>query len=71
MTEPLQEWLDNVKARTKLWQHRTGRPSSRHTGLGDASGLRLTGSAERDYFTIRGRITSQVTGLRAYVRERC
>ncbi|MGX7625744.1 lysis system i-spanin subunit Rz [Klebsiella pneumoniae] len=39
--------------------------------MGDASGLRLTGSAERDYFTLRGRITSQVTGLRAYVRERC
>ncbi|HIB5026984.1 lysis system i-spanin subunit Rz [Klebsiella pneumoniae] len=39
--------------------------------MGDASGLRLTDSAERDYFTLRERITSQLTGLQAYVRERC
>ncbi|HCT6029865.1 TPA: lysis protein, partial [Klebsiella pneumoniae] len=66
--------LDNVKARTKLWQHRTGRPSSRHTGLGDASGLRLTDSAERDYFTLRKRIatvTKQVGYLQEYIKEQC
>ena len=43
-------------------------------GVGDASGPRLTDSAERDYFTLRERIetaTKQLTGLQAYVREQC
>ena len=44
------------------------------TGLDDATGPRLTDAAERDYFTLRERIetiTSQLTGLQAYVREQC
>ncbi|MEG0868152.1 MAG: lysis protein [Hafnia sp.] len=43
-------------------------------GLGDASGPRLTDSAERDYFTLRERIvtvTKQVEYLQEYVRSQC
>ena len=43
-------------------------------GVDDATGPRLTDTAERDYFTLRERIetvTSQLTGLQAYVREQC
>ena len=43
-------------------------------GLGDASGPRLTDSAERDYFTLRERIvtvTKQVGYLQEYVKEQC
>ena len=44
------------------------------TGMDDATGPRLTDSAERDYFTLRERIetiTKQLTGLQQYVREQC
>nr|EKV5653666.1 lysis protein [Citrobacter farmeri] len=43
-------------------------------GLGDASGPRLTDSAERDYFTLRERIvtvTKQVGYLQGYIKEQC
>ncbi|EPI4792778.1 lysis protein [Klebsiella oxytoca] len=43
-------------------------------GLGDASGPRLTDSAERDYFTLRERIvtiTGQVNYLHNYIRTQC
>ncbi|EPG3452756.1 lysis protein [Klebsiella oxytoca] len=43
-------------------------------GVGDASGPRLTDSAERDYFTLRERIstiTGQVSYLQQYVRGQC
>lgn len=43
-------------------------------GVDDATGPRLTDTAERDYFTLRERIetvTKQLTGLQAYVREQC
>ncbi|MDQ7214075.1 MULTISPECIES: lysis protein [Enterobacter cloacae complex] len=43
-------------------------------GLGDASGPRLTDSAERDYFTLRERIvtvTKQVGYLQDYIRQQC
>ena len=42
--------------------------------VGDASGPRLTDSAERDYFTLRGRIvtvTKQVGYLQDYIKEQC
>lgn len=42
--------------------------------LGDASGPRLTDSAQRDYFTLRERIatvTKQVEYLQEYVRSQC
>ena len=44
------------------------------TGMDDATGPRLTDTAERDYFTLRERIetiTKQLTGLQQYVREQC
>lgn len=43
-------------------------------GMGDASGPRLTDSAERDYFTLRERIvtiTGQVNYLHNYIRTQC
>ncbi|HBT4786827.1 TPA: lysis protein [Klebsiella variicola subsp. variicola] len=43
-------------------------------GVGDASGPRLTDSAERDYFTLRERIvtiTGQVRYLQDYIRTQC
>ena len=43
-------------------------------GVGDASGPRLTDSAERDYFTLRERIstiTRQVSYLQEYIRTQC
>lgn len=44
------------------------------SGVGDASGPRLTDSAERDYFTLRERIvtiTGQVSYLQDYIKEQC
>lgn len=44
------------------------------SGMGDASGPRLTVSAERDYFTLRERIvtiTEQVSYLQDYIRRQC
>ncbi|WP_288469063.1 lysis protein [uncultured Enterobacter sp.] len=43
-------------------------------GLDDASGPRLTDSAERDYFTLRERIvtvTKQVGYLQDYIKDQC
>ncbi|HHT7474019.1 TPA: lysis protein [Raoultella planticola] len=43
-------------------------------GVGDASGPRLTDSAERDYFTLRERIvtvTKQVGYLQDYINTQC
>jgi prophage endopeptidase len=43
-------------------------------GMGDASTPRLTDSAERDYFTLRERISiaiGQVNYLQQYIREQC
>ncbi|APL17467.1 lysis protein [Escherichia coli] len=43
-------------------------------GMGDASGPRLTDSAERDYFTLRERITTvtkQVGYLQDYIKGQC
>ena len=43
-------------------------------GVGDASGPRLTDSAERDYFTLRERVvtvTKQVGYLQDYIRTQC
>ncbi len=44
------------------------------SGMGDATGPRLTDSAERDYFTLRERIvtvTKQVGYLQDYIKEQC
>ena len=44
------------------------------SGMGDASTARLTGTAERNYFTLRERIatvTKQVSYLQNYIKEQC
>ncbi|MFS7251265.1 lysis protein [Rahnella rivi] len=44
------------------------------TSLDDGSSARLTDAAQRDYFTLRGRIETinkQLTGLQQYVRDQC
>ncbi|AMJ70550.1 endopeptidase [Enterobacter cloacae] len=44
------------------------------SGMGDASGPRLTDSAERDYFTLRQRIvkvTKQIGYLQEYIKNQC
>lgn len=44
------------------------------SGMGDATGPRLTDSAERDYFTLRERIvtvTKQVDYLQDYIKDQC
>ena len=44
------------------------------SGMGDATGPRLTDSAERDYFTLRERIvtvTKQIGYLQDYIRRIC
>ncbi|HDW1387271.1 TPA: lysis protein [Klebsiella oxytoca] len=52
-------------------------PTNGATGagsVGDASGPRLTDSAERDYFTLRERITTitgQVSYLQEYISKQC
>ena len=52
-------------------------PANGATGtgsLGDASGPRLTDSAQRDYFTLRERIvtvTKQVGYLQDYIKDQC
>ncbi|HFZ2331077.1 TPA: lysis protein [Citrobacter freundii] len=43
-------------------------------GMGDASGPRLTDSAERDYFTLRERVVTvmkQVSYLQEYIKTQC
>ena len=43
-------------------------------GVGDASGPRLTDSAERDYFTLRERLITmqkQLEGTQKYINEQC
>ncbi|MGF6438099.1 lysis protein [Kosakonia sp. 1610] len=50
----------------------TGTPGT--GGMGDASGPRLTDSAQRDYFTLRERIetvTKQVGYLQEYIKTQC
>ncbi|WP_431296502.1 lysis protein [Rahnella sp. PAMC 25559] len=44
------------------------------TSLDDGTSARLTDAAQRDYFTLRGRIETinkQLTGLQQYVRDQC
>ncbi|MBU9832534.1 lysis protein [Rahnella sp. FC061912-K] len=44
------------------------------TSLDDGTGARLTDTAQRDYFTLRGRIETSrkmIAGLQQYIREQC
>lgn len=62
------------KRRLQLNARCTANGATATGGLGDASGPRLTDSAERDYFTLRERITTitgQVSYLQEYISKQC
>lgn len=62
------------KRRLQLNARCTANGATATGGLGDASGPRLTDTAERDYFTLRERITTitgQVSYLQEYIRTQC
>ncbi|MEA1065686.1 lysis protein [Erwinia sp. HR93] len=67
--------LDVATGKRRLQLNATCKGNTTGTsGMDDASGPRLTDSAERDYFTLRQRIetiTKQLTGLQEYVRTQC
>ncbi|HHY2928230.1 lysis protein [Enterobacter bugandensis] len=75
--ETIERLHSDVIAGRKRLQLNANCPANGATGtgsLGDASGPRLTDSAERDYFTLRERIatvTMQVGYLQGYIKEQC
>ncbi|EPC0888287.1 lysis protein [Escherichia coli] len=75
--ETIERLHSDVIAGRKRLQLNANCPTNGATGsggLGDATGPRLTNSAERDYFTLRERIvtvTKQVGYLQDYIKEQC
>jgi len=72
--DQLERDVASGKRRLQLNARCTANGATGTGGLGDASGPRLTESAERDYFTLRERIitvTKQVGYLQDYIREQC
>ncbi len=72
--EDLQRCVSNGKCGLHVNARCPANGTAGASGVGDASGPRLTDSAERDYFTLRERIvtvTKQVGYLQDYVREQC
>lgn len=75
--ETIERLHSDVIAGRKRLQLNANCPANGATGtggMGDASGPRLTDSAERDYFTIRERIvtvTKQVGYLQDYISTQC
>ncbi|MEH5074288.1 lysis protein [Enterobacter cloacae] len=75
--ETIERLHSDVIAGRKRLQLNANCPADRATGtgsLGDATGPRLTDSAERDYFTLRARIvtvTKQIDYLQEYIRSQC
>lgn len=72
--DQLERDVASGKRRLQLNARCTANGATATGGLGDASGPRLTDSAERDYFTLRGRITTitgQVSYLQEYIRTQC
>ena len=75
--ETIERLHSDVIAGRKRLQLNANCPTNGETsasGMGDASGPRLTDSAERDYFTLRERIvtvTKQVGYLQDYIKEQC
>lgn len=75
--ETIERLHSDVIAGRKRLQLNANCPTNGATGtggMGDASGPRLTDSAERDYFTLRERIvtvTKQVGYLQDYVKDQC
>lgn len=69
---------DDVAAGRKRLQINARCPStdkaSSTTSMDDGTSARLTDAAQRDYFTLRGRIETinkQLSGLQQYIREQC
>ena len=72
--DQLERDVASGKRRLQLNARCTAHGATATGGLGDASGPRLTDSAERDYFTLRERIstiTRQVSYLQEYIRTQC
>ncbi|BBT90386.1 endopeptidase [Enterobacter cloacae] len=75
--ETIERLHSDVIAGRKRLQLNANCPANGATGtgsLGDASSPRLNDSAERDYFTLRERIstvTKQVGYLQDYIKEQC
>ena len=75
--ETIERLHSDVIAGRKRLQLNANCPANGTAGassMGDASGPRLTDSAERDYFTLRERIvtvTKQVGYLQDYIKEQC
>lgn len=72
--DQLERDVASGKRRLQLNARCTANGATTTGGLVDASGPRLTDSAERDYFTLRGRITTitgQVSYLQEYIRTQC
>lgn len=75
--ETIERLHSDVIAGRKRLQLNANCPTNGTTGsggMGDASGPRLTDSAERDYFTLRERIvtvTKQVGYLQDYISTQC
>lgn len=72
--DQLERDVASGKRRLQLNARCTANGATATGGLDDASGPRLTDSAERDYFTLRERIvtiTGQVNYLQDYIRTQC
>ena len=72
--DQLERDVASGKRRLQLNAKCTASGASGTGGMGDATGPRLTDSAERDYFTLRERITiiaGQVSYLQEYIRTQC
>lgn len=72
--DQLERDVASGKRRLQLNARCTANGATGAGGLGDASGPRLTDSAERDYWSLRAgiaTITGQVSYLQDYIRTQC
>lgn len=72
--DQLHDDVASGKRRLQLNATCTKQSASGATGMDDAARPGLTDSAERDYFTLRGRIElagKQIAGLQQYIKEQC
>lgn len=72
--EDLQRCVSNGKCGLHVNARCPANGTASTSGMGDATGPRLTDSAERDYFTLKERIitvTNQVGYLQGYINNQC
>ncbi|HGO5328941.1 TPA: lysis protein [Klebsiella oxytoca] len=72
--DQLERDVASGKRRLQLNARCTANGATATGGLGDASGPRLTDSAERDYFILRERIETSgkmIAGLQEYIKQQC